>query len=66
METQPPSLLTVDDLKAMPMREVFKLVKDIEGLCNQALKDVKVHSDNIKTINKFIDDLKIVFQDNLN
>lgn len=51
-----PSPLSIDDLNAMPMAEVFKLVKHIESTCKQAVKDAKVYSDNMKIINKFIKD----------
>lgn len=51
-----PSPISIDDLNAMPMAEVFKLVKHIENTCNQAVKDLKIHSDNMQIINKFIKD----------
>lgn len=49
MTTQVPSPIKIDDLKAMTMSEVFKLVKDIESVC-------KVHADNMRTIHQFIKD----------
>ncbi len=43
-----------DDLIAMPMSEVFQLVKDIESICNQTMKDLTIYSDNMKVIDGFI------------
>lgn len=51
-----PSPLSIDALNAMPMVEVFKLVKHIESTCSQAVKELKIHSDNMQLINKFIKD----------
>jgi hypothetical protein len=51
-----PSPLSIDDLNAMPMDKVFKLVKHIESTCNQAVKDLKTHSHNMQVIQKFIKD----------
>ncbi len=43
-----------DDLNAMPMSEVFQLVKDIESICNQTMEDLTIYSDNMKVIHRFI------------
>jgi len=56
MTISSPSPLTIDDLKTMPIAEVFSLVKDIDNACKQAIKDVNVYSENMKLIHSFLKD----------
>jgi len=51
-----PSPLSVDDLRDMPMAEVFKLVKHIQDQCNLAIKDVNTYSQNMDVIQKYFKD----------
>lgn len=50
------SPLTIDDLNAMTMAEISLLIKDIDNVCKQAVKDLKAYSDNMKLIQKFVKD----------
>jgi hypothetical protein len=52
----PTTPLTIDDLNAMPMADVKKLIENIEGVCVQVNKDLKVYTVNMQLIQKFIKD----------
>jgi predicted transport protein len=47
-----PYLLTEDEIKAKPLGDILELVKHIEQVVAQTMKDLNVHLENAKSLKR--------------